>query len=132
MLVASASKRHGAEHFATDRRFDVMAGERRLGRFVAPGGKGAAARFDLDGQEFTVEHAAGAEEEKVYEAVVRLATGKAKPPPDRWVLKDASGEVLASVEQRGEVFEVTHAGERFSFAKGKSKLLLMSRRRWDR
>jgi hypothetical protein len=122
MLVASASKRRGSEHFATDRRFDIMGGERMLGRFVSPGGKGVAARLDLDGREFTVGHAAGAEEEKVYEAVGRWVGAMPKPPPDRWELKDQDGQVLASAEQKGEVFHVTHGGERFRFAKGKSRL----------
>ena len=122
MFEARPSKRTGAEHFATDLRFDILDGARTLGR-LSCSRKDLGATFELDGAAFTVEHTRGAEDERLYEAVARLATHGAKPPPDRHQLKDADGRVLAVAEQAREVFQVTRGKERFRFAKGRSRLL---------
>jgi hypothetical protein len=122
MLEARPSKRTGAEHFANDMRFDIVAGERTLGRLVSDR-KRLGAAFDLDGSTFSVEHTPGAESELVYQAVARLVTRAPKPQPDRYELKDAGGAVLAMAEQTREVFSVSLGEARYCFAKGRSRLL---------
>jgi hypothetical protein len=122
MLVAHASKRSGAEHFAADVRFDILAGEHLLGRLSCDR-KTLSATIVIGGETFTVDHVRGAEEERLYEAAGRLATGRPKPTPDRFELKTADGRVLAVAEQAGETFQVTHGGRRFGFAKGRSRQL---------
>jgi hypothetical protein len=122
MLVARPSKRSGSEHFAADMRFDILAGEQLLGQLSCDR-KTLDATIVMDGETFTVDHVRGAEEERLYEAAGRLATGRPKPPPDRFALKAADGRVLAMAEQAGEMFQVTHEGRRFRFAKGRSRQL---------
>ena len=121
MLVARPSKRSWAEQLAIDYRFDIVAGERQLGRLVCRM-KDLGATIELGGDTFVVEHVQGAESELGYEAVVRLARGRPKPPPGRHEMKDAAGNLLAVAEQQGEVFQVTRGAERFRFAKGRSRL----------
>lgn len=121
MLVARPSKRTGSELFVNDMRFDILVGERTLGRLSCDR-KNLGAAFALDDVNFTVEHARGAEEEPLYRAAARLVTHRPKPPPDRYVLMDAGGRVLAVAEQTGEVFQITRDAERFRFAKGRSRL----------
>jgi hypothetical protein len=120
MLVAQPSKRSGAELFANDLRYDIADGERTLGA-VAVDRKRLGATITLEGETFTVVHARGAADESLGRAAVRIATGAAKPPPDRHELKDAQGRILAVAEQHGQVFTISHGGERFRFAKGRSR-----------
>ena len=122
MLVARPSKRTGSELFATDMRFDILAADRPLGR-LSMDRKSLGATFELEGETFTVEHTVGAEGEVLGASLVRVLTRRPKPPPGRNELKAADGRVLAVAEQApGEVFQVTREGERFRFAKGRSRL----------
>ena len=105
-----------------DMRFDILAGGQPLGQLRSDR-KTLAATIVLGGEAFTVDHRRGAEEEMLYQAVGRLATGRPKPPPERFELKAADGRVLAAAEQAGETFQVTYEGRRFVFAKGRSRQL---------
>lgn len=100
MLVARPSKRSRTELAGTDSRFDILAGERVLGR-VSSDRKTLGATIALDGKTFVVEHTR---------------------PPDRYALKDADGRILAVADQTGEVFQITRGDERYRFAKGRSRL----------
>jgi hypothetical protein len=85
----------------TDSRFDILAGERVLGR-LSSDRKTLGATLSLDGQTFVVEHTRR---------------------PDRYALKDAEGRILAAADQTGEVFQITRGDEQYRFAKGRSRLL---------
>ena len=101
MLVARPSKRSRTELAGTDSRFDILAGERVLGR-LSSDRKTLGASLSLEDQIYIVEHTRS---------------------PDRYALKDADGRVLALAEQTGEVFQISRGEERFRFAKGRSRLL---------
>jgi hypothetical protein len=120
MLVARPSKRTGSVWFVNDMRFDILSGERPLGR-LSLDRRNLGSAFTVDDSGFTVEHTRGAEEETLYEAAARLATRRPKPPPDRYELKDAGARVLAVADQDGEVFLIQREARRFRFAKGRSR-----------
>jgi hypothetical protein len=100
MLVARPSKRSRTELAGTDSRFDILAGERVLGR-LSSDRKTLGASVSLGDQTYSVEHTRS---------------------PDRYALKDVDGRVLALAEQTGEVFQISRGEERFRFAKGRSRL----------
>ncbi len=114
MLTTRTSKRDKVGFFNTDLMFDIMDGESQLGTLVYVK-KTDSAKLELGGQAYTVERESDRPDEVPFQMLVRLATGREKPPPNPYLLKAADGRTLASALRVKSSFDITRGTEKFSF-----------------
>jgi len=116
MLTTRPTKRDRSTFFNTDLMFDILDADAPIGSLVYDK-KNLAASITLGGSTYTV--ARDRPDERLYQALIRLVTGREKPPPNPWALKDAAGRTLALGEQLKQQFAVSRGAERFAFRRVK-------------
>jgi hypothetical protein len=113
ILTTRAAKRDKVSLFNTDIMFDILDDGRPMGS-LAFNKKALKPAITVDGKDYTVARVSERHDERPYEALFRVVTGREKPPPNPWVLKDASGQTLALGGRLKRSFAVSRGEENFS------------------
>ena len=97
MLTAHPPTGNKPGLFSLEWWYDIFDDEKPVGslEFKRRAGQGA---FTVDGHTYTVDRLTDQPVEGVYQALIRMSKGGAKPPANPWALKDASGQVLAQAD----------------------------------
>ncbi len=113
MLEARPAKRDATNRFKRDMRYEIYDAEARIGALVYDC-KSESAALDVRGQACTAGRERKREQEVPWQFVLRILTGREKPPANPVLLKDASGAVLAQAESQGAAgWLVTRGDEAF-------------------
>ncbi len=116
MLVAQPGKRDNAGFFSTDLIYDIVDEGKEIGRLVYSK-KELRGSLTLGDEAYRIERLTGARDERLYQALIRVMTGGAKPPANPYALKDAGGRALALGEQIRQGFAVGRGDDSFTFRK---------------
>jgi len=116
MLTARASSRKGTPFSIHDLRFDILDEDKPIGNLIYDK-RDMRAALTLDGNTYTAERATDRSDERLYQTLLRVLAGGAKPPANPYALKDASGQVLAVAEKTKQGFSVSRGEEGFAFRK---------------
>lgn len=112
MLTARRTKRADVSLFNTARMYDILDQGGPIGSLVYD--KKIGGEITVDGRKHVVTRAGGPSQEMVYQAVIRLVTGRQREPAS-WTLQDEDGRRLAAAEYGKRAFSVTSRGETFVF-----------------
>lgn len=110
MLEARPGKRDAAHRFSRDARFDIFEGDAAIGCLVYHI-KSERATLTLRGEVFTAGRERKRKDERLLQAVSRLASGRLRPPENPVFLKDAGGGVVAKAENGARGWIITRGGE---------------------
>ena len=113
MLTTRSAKRDKVGLFNTDMMFDILDEGRPIGSLVF-NKKAMKAAITVDGKDYAVARVSERHDERPYEVLFRIVTGREKPPPNPWVIKDAGGQTLAVGERVKQSFAVSRGEENFS------------------
>jgi hypothetical protein len=116
MLTTRPTKRDKTNRFSRNMLFDIVDDGKPLGSLVFEP-KTLRASIALGDKTYTVERATDRQDERLYEALIRVVTGAEKPPANPWALTDAGGSTLALGEQVKQGFAVSRGDESFSLRK---------------
>jgi hypothetical protein len=116
MLTTRASKRQGTPFSIHDLRYDILDEGEPIGTLVYDR-RDMRAALTLDGKAYTVRYSTDQHDEMLYQTLIRVLSGGAKPPANPYALKDADGQVLALAEQTKQGFAVSRGEEGFVLRK---------------
>jgi hypothetical protein len=116
MLTTRAANRDKVSFLNLDLRLDLLDDDRPIALLVYER-KPRRGTLTLDGQTFTMARSSGQQDERLYQALFRVATGAGKPPVNPYLLKDESGQILALAERHKSAFTVSHENNRFILRK---------------
>lgn len=116
MLTTRASKRKGTAFSIHDLRFDILDDGTPAGNLIYDK-RDMSAALTLDGKAYTIGRATARPDERLYQTLIRVLAGGAKPPANPYALKDASGQVVALAEKTKRGVAVSHGDEGFVFRK---------------
>lgn len=114
MLTTRASKRKGTPFSIHDLRFDILDEGKQIGTLVYDR-RDMGAAITLDGKSYTAQYSTDEHDEMLYQTLIRVLSGGAKPPANPYALKDANGGALA--EQTKQGFAVGRGEEGFTLRK---------------
>jgi hypothetical protein len=112
MLTARGAAREKGKFFSLEMRYDILAGDRPIGLLVYQGRKRRGV-LTLDGAEYAIGRESDRGPENLFQMVARGLTGRQKPPPNPFLLRDAGQRVLATALPVGSRFEVSRSEARF-------------------
>ena len=115
MLTTRPSKRENVSAFNRDIMYDILDGDKPIGSLVF-GMKTMRATITLEGKAYSAERASDRHDERLYEALIRVATGGEKPR-NPWTLRDETGQALALAEPVKQGFAVSRGGASFTLRK---------------
>jgi hypothetical protein len=116
MLTTRPSKREGTPFSIHDLRYDILDEGKPIGALVYDR-RDMRAALTLDGMAYRAEHSTDQQDERLYQTLIRVLAGGAKPPANPYALKDATGRVLALAEKTKQGFAVSRGEEGFIFRK---------------
>jgi hypothetical protein len=116
MLTTRPTKRDRSSFFSTDLLFDVLDDGQPIGTVVYDKKKYGAS-ISLGGKAYAVARLEDRQDERAYQALIRLLFGREKRPPNPWLLKDAAGRTLARGERIKQSFAVSRGSESFALRK---------------
>ncbi|MGD0641923.1 MAG: hypothetical protein ABSC22_14345 [Roseiarcus sp.] len=110
MLEARPAKRDATNRFSRDARWGIFEADAPIGALVYDI-KSESATMNVRGQAFTAARERKRQDEALGRMVLRILSGRAKPPPNPVLLKDASGAVLARSERKGDASLLVRRGD---------------------
>jgi hypothetical protein len=113
MITTRRGKREGRGLFSHELVFDLLEEERPIGRLVYDG-RERRGTLALGERSFVIARRSQRGDELPYQMLLRLLTGRPKPPPNPMLLADAAGAVLAEAEPRRGSFAVSRGTERYT------------------
>jgi hypothetical protein len=116
MLTARPTKRDKTNRFSLDVLFDIFDDDKPFGAVVFDK-TNLAATVTLGGKTYTMTHDPSGDDERLYQALIRAATGREKPQLQPWALKDGGGQTLALGQLVGKDFAVSRGEESYSLRK---------------
>jgi hypothetical protein len=116
MLTTRPGKRDKVGFLNTDMILDILDEGDDIGRLVYSK-KHLRGSLTLNDRCYVTERLTDRPDERLYQALIRVMTGGAKPGVDPYALKDAGGQVLALGERIGQGFAVSRGDQSFSLRK---------------
>jgi len=116
MLTTRASKQKGTPFSIHDLRFDILDEDEPIGNLIYDK-RDMRAALTLHGKAYMVERSTDQQDERLYQTLIRVLAGRAKPPANPYAIKDASGQVLALAEKTRQGFAVCRGDDGFAFRK---------------
>ena len=116
MLTTRPGKRDKVGFFNTDLIYDILDQGDAIGNLVYDK-KNLRGSLTVGDQTYTVARTTDRQDERLYQALIRMMTRAEKPPANPIALKNAAGETLALAERTKHGFAVSRADESFAFRK---------------
>ena len=114
MLYLQPAKREKGTFFDRYLRYDICRDTVVIGT-LAFDPRRLQAAITVAGTDYTVARQVERPKDRVYHVLLRLLTGRPKPPANPLLLSTATGDRLASAEQRWSRFSISHEGRQFIF-----------------
>jgi hypothetical protein len=105
--------------------FDIFDDDKPIGCLVLEL-KTLRATITIGIETYTSERIGDRQDERLYQALIRVMWGGEKPPANPWTLKDIKGQTLALAEPIKQGFAIGRDGEGFVFRK-RGRLYCLSR-----
>jgi hypothetical protein len=116
MLTTRPANRDKVSFLNLDLRLDLLDDDRPIGQLVYER-KPRRGTLTHGERRYIMARSSEQPDEKLYQALFRVATDSGKPPVNPYALKDQAGQVLALAARHKSAFAVSHGDDRFILRK---------------
>jgi hypothetical protein len=116
MLITRPARRDNVGLLDRHLRLDICEDAQPRGTLVFDP-KERSGAITVDDATFVAARLSRKPDEMLYQTLLRLMSGAAKPPANPFALRNAEGQVLALAERHGESFVVTRGAENYTLRK---------------